>query len=159
METNQEQWELWTNRPVIPVPDPTDWDATIPEILPAEYGTCVTTGEPLMVYGTLQHYQNDTYSSLTTITWETVWYGRRWEAEKVWEESVYKFYKIKECVRLLALREKMRALYDKYFYAQNFPITQHEFFNMRFEFPNDIFEQQKNIDLIEQAAVKYEQGL
>lgn len=89
--------------------------------------------------------------------WNTVWYERFSDARNVRKESVSKLFKLKEKVRLSALQAKMCGLFEKYYYKKNFPIKQDELYRMRFEFPNDVFEQEKNIALIEQAAAEFEE--
>jgi HrpA-like RNA helicase len=46
-------WQSWVNRPEIAIPDPSDTQAVIPDILVDAYGVDKETGEQLLAYGTV----------------------------------------------------------------------------------------------------------
>jgi HrpA-like RNA helicase len=48
---NSTQWQNWTNRPRLNLPDPYSDRAVIPEILVCSYGTDIETGGQLIAYG------------------------------------------------------------------------------------------------------------
>jgi ATP-dependent helicase HrpB len=81
---NREQWDGWSGKPELALPDPAVEGSEIP-FATAVYGQCVVTGDELKAYGTVR-YQSGYYSS----GWEAVWYRDREEAEKVRAEATQK---------------------------------------------------------------------
>lgn len=80
---NQQQWEMWTDRPLISLPDLSKDDATIPEITVCTYGSDVTTEEPLKAYGVVAEYKPAHGYRYSTDPWfEVVWLRDEAEAER-----------------------------------------------------------------------------
>ena len=93
---NREQWDRWSDKPELTLPDPAVEGSEIPFVT-AVYGQCVVTGEELKAYGTVR-YRSSYYSS----GWEAVWYRDREEAEKVRAEAVQKL----EAIRVEAAQKR-----------------------------------------------------
>ncbi len=51
-KANEHQWEMFTDRPEIALPDPMDPDSQVQCVKDVEYGKCVVTSAPLIAYGT-----------------------------------------------------------------------------------------------------------
>lgn len=122
---NREQWDAWKNRPAIAIPDPGVEGAAIPEIVSAQYGACVVTGEPLAAFSALApksyRYQGDPI-------FEVLWYRTKDEAEQACAKSVALLEQVREQARkqreleqaqaaAQAAREKISGLYEKHYYG------------------------------------------
>lgn len=89
---NQQQWNALTAKPGIAIPNPVN-DAVFPEIMAAQYGKCVVTGEPLIGYGAIGIRPNRYYSS--DPWFEVRWYWVREEAEKAHAPAAAKFAELR----------------------------------------------------------------
>ncbi len=85
-ELNREQWENWSDKPEIIIPDPTEWEAIAPFKV-AVYGECTVTGEELKAYGTIvpksYRYDDDPY-------FEIRWFRSLVEAHNEADASAYR---------------------------------------------------------------------
>lgn len=110
---NQAQWDNWpqADRPEIPVLDPADDEAAIPEITTVQYGQCVVTGEPLIAFGTLapksRYYTTDPYFVVQ-------WYRSIEEAEvsrvKAVETLEKELAAVRECRELEIAKQEAEAV-------------------------------------------------
>ncbi|MSU56206.1 MAG: hypothetical protein EXS51_02775 [Candidatus Taylorbacteria bacterium] len=85
---NKQQWETWTTRPEIVLPDPNSEGSEVAATVEATYGTCVVTGQPLTAFGTVvvkgyRHYSTDPY-------FEGKWFHGRDEADTERAQTVGK---------------------------------------------------------------------
>lgn len=84
---NEKQWEDWTDRPDIEIPDMADEGMEIPFIT-AVYGQCLVTGDDLVAYGTIKGYQR---WSDSPINWQPAWYRDSAEAQNTADAAAKKF--------------------------------------------------------------------
>lgn len=105
---NQKQWENWTNKPTISIPDLSAEHVTIPEIITAQYGTCCIEGTPLIAYGTVTPAGYKYYSS--DPDFQSKWFRIMDEAVKARTESLGK---VEEIIKNQAEQKALRRLSDE----------------------------------------------
>ena len=92
---NRRQWDEWTSRPEIILPNPTIEGSEVAPIAEAVYGTCVVTNQPLLAFGIAspkyRYYETDPY-------FEGRWFQNRAEAEAE---------RVKLAEKLAALRQEL----------------------------------------------------
>ena len=103
---NREQWDRWSDKPEMAVPDPTVEGSEVPFVT-AVYGRCVATGKELTAYGTMQASRS--WSS-DPITWKPVWCRDKAEAEKVRAEAAQKLEEKRELETARAEAETAREV-------------------------------------------------
>lgn len=121
---NRQQWDVWTNRPAIALPDLEADEVVFPEIVTTQYGTCTVTGEDLIAYGAVV-YNYRRY--LSTDPWfKTEWFRVRREAELGLERAKVNFQMSKAQLRheretkvarseAEALKRELESLYNEYY--------------------------------------------
>ncbi|HAU66676.1 TPA: hypothetical protein DCW61_05000 [Candidatus Uhrbacteria bacterium] len=100
---NQKQWDGITGLPGIPLPDFSDDNAKIPEIVTHQYGTCAVEGVPLMSYGTLSVNSSRYYD--TDPWFKVLYYQNLEEAQKARQAAVEKLSQVREETKLQAQRD------------------------------------------------------
>lgn len=101
---NRHQWDNWTDRPQLMLPDPSDPAATVPPVTTHVYGHCVVSGSALMAYGVV---------TAKSYSYDPQWFETRWvqsasEAEQLRTASVSKLEELRETARLKAAETQLR---------------------------------------------------
>lgn len=104
-KANMVQWDLWCEKPEIPLPDPTK-QTMFPEISTTEYGRCVLTAEPLVAYGTPVLNRKRWYQSDPLFAAQ--WFRTRQEAVAMRRDAIVEFDKLAKQYR--PLQEKATVL-------------------------------------------------
>jgi hypothetical protein len=104
-KANSAIWDQWCDKPGIPLPNPEE-HGEFPEIITAEYGRCVLTGQPLVAYGTPVLNKRRWYESDPLFQGE--WFRTRQEAIAKKRDAVAEFDKLAKQYR--PLREKVTAM-------------------------------------------------
>jgi hypothetical protein len=101
-------WDSWTakGRPSIAVPDPTDPEAVIPEVIECQYGISVVDGSALFAYGSVafnpQRWSYDRW-------FVTVWYQSRDLAEQARTDAIAQLESMREKAAEQAHLERVRC--------------------------------------------------
>jgi len=146
---NENQWNMWTTKPTIVLPDITNDNAVIPEIIADDYGRCVVTNRYLFGYGTIR---STTSSWNSSVTWNAYW-TRDWkEVEQIRAEAVIELEKAKVNVKLErdrqaiqqraeTARQEFRECYSNFYYSDALSGTelQRRFYDRYYtSFPSDL---------------------
>lgn len=102
---SKKQWDEFVSspdKPVIAIPDPTNFSTQIPAVCEHQYGVCVGTEQPLIAFGVVT-YTPDCYWS--SEKFETKWFAKRDEAEAERTKSAEAFGKKQTELREKAERE------------------------------------------------------
>lgn len=98
---NQQQWDRWSDRPEIVIPDPTDEDSVVPFAI-AVYGQCVVTGQELRAFGAVSW---DSWHS----RFKAVWYQDLFEAHNTADAAAKKLTELKVETKAVQEREQAKA--------------------------------------------------
>lgn len=103
---NREQWDRWSDKPEIEIPDPKVEDSVVPFEV-AVYGQCTVTGAELKAYGTVavntsRWYANDPW-------FKTVWYRDLTEAHNFADNAAKKLTELKVEAKAEIEREAAKA--------------------------------------------------
>lgn len=101
------QWQSWTDRPEIALPEPADGSAVIPEVVICTYGVDGETGEPLLAYGTVAPYGRRWYSS--DPWFRIMWYREGVEANTARERAVTSLRDLQATAKAEAEAEAKKA--------------------------------------------------
>ncbi|MFH1789547.1 MAG: helicase-related protein [bacterium] len=103
---NREQWDRWSDKPVIEIPDPKVEDSVVPFEV-AVYGQCTVTGQELTAYGTITVNTSRWYAS--DPWFKTVWYRDLVEAHNSADAAAKKLTELKVEAKTEMEREAAKA--------------------------------------------------